>query len=227
MSYRNEPSPHLNLRPIRRKARRRGIKAGRAEARGRPHASHIEALPGRIWVEHRFEQHIKAIEADELNKKRYHEQELKVLRTRVNQLDVLISRHQEVIVRLTPLREQDRAKPRVEQDLDLESDLRVSTAALEMKRAERHEHEVEAERHQAKVEALEAAEQAWPDRERESRNAVLQEHDLSFTASAQSAFHAFVGRLIHPFARPRRLQSGSVAQGLPKSVIGEREGLES
>jgi hypothetical protein len=226
MSYRNEPAPSLNLRPIRRKARRRGLKAGRAEARGRPHADRLEDLPGRIWVAHRFEQHIKAIETDELMKKRYHQQELRVLRTRVEELDLVVTRHESVVAKLTPLREEDRAKPRVQQDLDLESELRIATAAAEAKRAERHEHHVEAERHQSKVEALESAEQAWPDRERESRNAVLQEHDLAFRASAQSAFHAFLGKLIHPFTRAKRDRSGaSAVRSAP--VLGESKGAES
>ncbi len=225
MSYRNEPAPSLNLRPIRRKARRRGLKAGRAEARARPHADRLEELPGRIWVEHRFEQHIKSIEADELAKKRYHVQELRVLRARVGELDVVVTRHESVVAKLTPLREEDRSKPRVQQDLDLESELRIATAAAEAKRAERHEHQVEAERHQSKVEALESAEQAWPDRERESRNAVLQEHDLAFSASAQSAFHAVLGRLIRPFTRDKRPRAEAPAVR-PTPVLSESKGAD-
>ena len=226
MSYRNEPAPSLNLRPIRRKARRRGLKAGRAHARGRPHADDLTQLPGRIWVERRFEQHIKEIEADEIEKKRYHQQELRVVRAHIDGLDTLIATHRERVVRLTPLREADRSKPRVEQDLELERDLRMSTTIVDERQAERHDHVVEAERHQAKVEALESAERAWPDRERESRDAVLQEHDAAYLASAKSALHAFLGKLTRPFVR-ERARKGSDGEKRRQPVVRRAERVEN
>src|SRR3954449_1338874 len=78
--------PADELRRVRRRARREGRRAGRAEGLGRPLAESLERLPGRRWIEARFDEFIHEAERRLVTLRRATNEEAEVSRVRLSEL---------------------------------------------------------------------------------------------------------------------------------------------
>jgi hypothetical protein len=190
-------APVINHRHVRRRARRGGKKAGRAAARGRPHAPTLDDLPARIWVKEYFEDHIEKVKNHLQDQKSHRSEELSTAERQKANLSERLEAAKGRELELSAARAEDKAeKPHVQQDQHLVVELgRVQQEVRDL--AEQvHEIDVEIGKLDERIKAIDERMVRQPRQELEACDVALKEHDTAYEQAQHSSVQNLLGRLL-------------------------------